>query len=447
MRGVAYAAKERGLEVTGTDEGAYPPGSDWLDKHRITWWKTPGKKHLEGVDRVIISGHIQPDHPELVEAQSKGIKVESFPEFIAELTKEARRIVIAGTHGKTTTTSLVTWLLESAGRKPDYLVGIKPHNFESSVRMDDSDVAVIEGDEYRASQLDTRSKFDYYRPDVLVVTSIEMDHPDFFTGIEDIKGRFKRLIQGIPSDGHLIYHQDDETVRSTVQQAAHHLATDGYGGIQAEWHAEDVDYHADGLSLTVWRGKTSQGRLTVPLYGRHNVLNSLAATAAVLSVGMTMAEVVSGAKDFKGASRRFERVTAPGAAVSVIDDYAHHPTEVSTTIDAAKLHFPGRVIAVFRPHTYSRIKELLNEYRQAFSEADTAFIAPIEGARETDTSETISGDDIARGAGEQVSYLAERPALVEAITGAVRPGDTVLCMTVNGYDNLAQELAVTQNKT
>lgn len=446
MRGVAYAAQLEGAKVTGTDEGAYPPGSNWLDEHGIVWWKTPDVAHLSGVDKVVISGGVRPDHPELMKAQSDGIPVQSFPEYVAEQTAHARRIVVAGTHGKTTTTSLVTWLLEHAGQAPDYLIGITPHNFASSVRLQHAGIAVLEGDEYRASQLDSRSKFDYYRPDILIVTSIEMDHPDFFSGIEDIVRRFKHLIQGLPEDGRLIYCRDDANVQSTIRQAGCLVPVESYGIRRADWSASDISYHPEGLRFVIRRQGERAGSVSVPLFGQHNVLNTLAAAAAATAAGLGMDEIVEAAASFKGASRRFQQVSPPGAAVTVIDDYAHHPSEVATTIEAAKLHFKGRVITVFRPHTFSRTKELLADYRRAFIQADISFIGSIEGAREAHLVETVSGADIADGAGEHVRYVPERAALARAVSEAACPGDVVLSMTVNGYDNLAEELAVTLNK-
>lgn len=439
MRGVALAARDLGHEVTGTDEGAYPPGSDWLDEQGFTWWQQPNLAHLKGVHEIIVSGHTQPDHPELLAASQQGIPVRSFPELIAELTKKGRRIVVAGTHGKTTTTSLITWLLESAGRKPDFLIGIKPHNFESSVRLAGGKVAVIEGDEYRASQLDTLSKFAFYQPTVAVVTSIEMDHPDFFRDLGDITGRFREFIGTVPADGAVYYWQGSPVVREAVEGVTARVA--GYDFAEAEWWADNVRYEPAGLRFTLMHHTEAVAELAVPLYGAHNVLNATAASAVALGEGMTVEELGHGMVTFKGASRRFERVTPEDAPITVLDDYAHHPTEVKTTIEAAKLHFGGRVIAIFRPHTYSRTKKLLKEYQGAFGAADEAFIAEIEAAREAKKAQTVSGADIAAKAGREVRYEPDRRALVEAIVAAAKPGDTILCMSVNGYEDLAQELA------
>lgn len=439
MRGVADAALRLGHTVTGTDEGAYPPGSDWLDERGITWWRKAAAAHLDGVDRIIISGHVPTDHPELAVARQRHLPILSFAELVAELTASARRIVVAGTHGKTTTTSLITWIFEFAGRKPDFLIGIQPHNFDSSVRLAGSGLAVIEGDEYRASQLDDASKFAYYRPDELVVTSLELDHPDFFTDLADISGRFASLINGLPAGGTLYYWRGSEAVRELAEPAPG--ARVSYDFVEADWWADDVRFKATGLRFRLHHHREDFGELRLPLYGRHNVLNALAAAAVTLGSGVSFADLAEALRTFRGASRRFQPVGPASAAVRVIDDYAHHPTEVATTVEAAKLHFPGRVIAVFRPHTYSRTEKLLKEYQSAFDHADRSFIAEIEAAREYRTSHRVSGADIADGAAGDVRYEPDRAALLTEVAAAAEPGDTVLCMSVNGYEGFAEELA------
>ncbi|MBW3538519.1 UDP-N-acetylmuramate:L-alanyl-gamma-D-glutamyl-meso-diaminopimelate ligase [Candidatus Parcubacteria bacterium] len=452
MRGIALACQRLGYRVTGTDETAYPPGSDWLDRQGMKWWRMSDPAHVQGATQVIISGHIAGGHPELAEARRLRLPVRSFAELIGELAASQRRIVVAGTHGKTTTTSLIAWLLESAGRQPDFLAGIQPNNFDTSVRLAlagpgtgrAGGVMVIEGDEYRASQLDERSKFAFYEPDVLVLTSIEMDHPDLFKDIAEIKQRFEQLAGGLPPDGRLYYWAESALVREVGSQAS--APGMSYGLSRGDWQAHAVTYTPAGTEFDLFRGGDLLGRLNVPLYGQHNVLNSLAAVAVAMGEGVTLEQIAEGLAGFKGASRRFERVPGQGAAVTVIDDYAHHPTEVKTTIEAVRLHFKGaersgRVIAVFRPHTYSRTLALLPQYQAAFAAADRVFIAEIEGAREQHLAASVNGVDVARAAGEHAAYEPDRAKLMEAVLAAAGPGDTVLCMSVNGYDGFAQEVA------
>lgn len=435
MAGVALAASKLGYKVTGTDEGAYPPMSNWLTKQGITYWTEPDATHLEGVTMLVLGGGVKPHHPELMAAQDQKIEIKSYPELVSELLGKARRIVVTGTHGKTTTTSLITWILESAGKKPDYLIGIKPHNFDASVRLEGAKLAVLEGDEYRSSQLDARSKFSHYKPDVAIITAIEHDHPDLFPDLASVVDRFEGLVKGLPEDGQLIYCNNFDIVRGVAAQSS--APSESYSE-EADWEPHNVVFDEAGIHFDlVGKGETL-GRLDVPMYGEHNVLNAVAAAAACLGEGVTFEALTKACKRFKGASRRFERVSKKDAKITVIDDYAHHPTEAETTIDAVKKHFDGRVIAIFRPHTYSRTLGLLAEYQRAFDDADLAIICEIEGAREGHLEGEVSGADLAKGA--NAVYLDDRDAIIKRVISEVKPGDVVLCMTVNGYHELAEEL-------
>ncbi len=438
MSGLAAALVQLGYEVTGTDPGAYPPASDWLDAQGIRWWRKPDPAHVEEVDTVIISSGTPADDVEVVAAGKHRIPVVPYAEFLGELAANKRRIVVAGTHGKTTTTSLIAWLLETAGQSPDFLVGITPRNFTASVRLSDTPLIVLEGDEYKASSMDSRSKFMYYRPDVLVATSLELDHPDVFPDVAAVRERFNELINGMPDDGRLLYAADASELAAIAKAATVPHEAYGEGG---DWQPAGVRFEPTGIAFDLHHNGKYAGHFAAPLYGRHNVANVTAAVAVALREGVNAETIQQGLAGFLGASRRFQVVSAPDAAVTVIDDYAHHPTEIATTIEAAKLHFGRRVLAVVRPHTYSRVQKLLAEYRQALAGADRAFVAEIEGAREKTAAATVSGGDVAEDAGSHVVYEPDRTHLVQAVVRAAKPGDIIISMTVGGYDGLAAELA------
>jgi UDP-N-acetylmuramate-alanine ligase len=415
MRGIALAASAAGNTVSGLDETAGPPGSDWLDEQGITWTRTPGPQLLDGVDAVIISGGLPADYPLLKTAQERGIRIMSFAQYLGDFTAGKHVIAVSGTHGKTTTTSLITWLLESAGRRPDYLIGIRPFNFDSSARLTGASAFVVEGDEYIASNLDRKSKIEYYHPDTLVLTSVEHDHPDVFPTLASVVERFKAVVAALPPDGHLIAWAANKTVARVAESARCQVTTYGLGLL---------------------------GRIAVPLYGKHNILNALAATAVALKEGLTMEQIIAGAASFRGAYRRFNLITEPEAPVTIVDDYAHHPTEVATTLEAAKLHFGGRrVVAVFRPHTYSRTEALLDEYRAAFGSADLVYITGIEAARERGQDHHVSGQDITAALPMPALFVSDRAELLRRLERNTKSGDVVVCMSVSGYDDLAGELA------
>ncbi len=439
IRGVALAAQKLGYEVSGTDETAYPPGSDWLNARDLRWWREADTAHLKTVDTLVLSGGSKPDHPLIEYALDRGLRVTSFAELAGQLAADKHRIAVSGTHGKTTTTSMIAWLLESAHRTPDFLIGIQPHNFDTSVRITDSPVMVFEADEYSSSQVDKQPKFNYYKPDVLIITSIEMDHPDVFKDLAEIKACFSRLARGVPSSGRILCWDGlvgaGEVLEHAVAPVERYGLSDG-----AEWRAVNIRFEPAGLRYVVqWKARVL-GELFVPLYGLHNVLNSLAATAVAVGEGMSFEQIKTGFETFLGASRRFERVSEPGAAITIIDDYAHHPTEVAATIAAAKRHTDGRVLAIFRPHTHSRTQSLLAEYRLAFAEADEAWVVDIEGAREAHLEGTVSSKDIVDGAIGNVHYAPDRETLLADVKKAAMPGDIVLAMTVSGYDKLVNEL-------
>jgi UDP-N-acetylmuramate--alanine ligase len=446
MRGVALAALRRGNTVSGLDENAVPPGSDWLDEHGIVWSRTPDPQHLDLVDVVIISGGLPADYPMLEEARRRHIRIISFAEYLGDLTTGKHVITVSGTHGKTTTTALITWLLDSAGRHPDYLIGIRPFNFDSSARLSGADTFVVEGDEYEASTIDGKSKVQYYHPDVLVLTSVEHDHPDIFPTFASVVDRFTEVIAGLPKTGRLIAWAANKTVAKVAAAAPCPVIT--YGLETGDYTPRDIAYQATGVEFDVENGpKGIMGRVAVPLYGKHNVLNVLAATAVALGEGLTMEQIIAGAANFRGAYRRFNLLTEPEATVTVVDDYAHHPTEVATTLEAAKLHFAGRrIVAVFRPHTYSRTAALLEEYRRSFDSADLVYITDIEAAREAGHNPSgVSGLDITKALSSAALYTPDRADLIRRIKLDSKPGDVVVCMSVSGHNNLAEELAQALN--
>jgi UDP-N-acetylmuramate--L-alanine ligase len=442
MRGLALAAKRAGYAVTGLDENAFPPGSDWLTKHDIAWTNIPDFKLFESFDEIVLNAQYPADYPFIVEAQRRGVPIISFPDFLGQVTKMKHVIAVGGTHGKTTTTAFITWLLESAGRHPDFLIGIQPFNFDASARLDGSDVVVIEGDEYKASNLDPHPKLDYYHPDVLVLTSVEMDHPDMFRDLAHVVDSFQAIVVRLPKSGRLYAWADDPTVSEVASHAS--APVTAYGLEQGTVRARSIAYMPTGIEFDLEIDGAILGRLAVPLYGRHNILNSLAAVSVALGEGLTFDQVTVGAGTFKGAYRRFNVLTAPSAPITVIDDYAHHPTEVAATIEAAKLHFPGRrLIAVFRPHTYSRTRTLLAEFQAAFELADVSYITDVESAREALSDATVSGNDVASGIPGVAHFVPGRSDLLGQLLHAAESCDVILCMSVSGYDKFADELAQT----
>ena len=441
MRGLALSARELGFQVTGFDPTAVPPGSEWLDEHDLQWWRAFDPAQLDGVTAVIITGaHVSDTAPSIVEARRRKLPIKSYAQLFGELTEGKHVIDVAGTHGKTTTTSLIAWLLESAGQHPDFLIGIKPFNFDLSVRLTGSGVVVAEGDEYRASPLETKSKVQYHHPDTLVLTSIEHDHPDFFPDLKAVMDRFREIVAALPKNGRLVAWAESQTVVEVAKSSAAPVTT--YGLSTGDYTARNIAYLPTGVEFDIENHSGPIGRFATTLYGKHNVLNSLAAAAAAISEGLTIEQIIAGGATFKGSYRRFNVMGPVESPITVVDDYGHHPSEVATNLEAAKLHFPGRrVVAIVRPHTYSRTKALLHEWQQAFGSADLVYITDIEGAREAGTEHTVSGNDIVQALTMPAIYTPTRDELVAHVRKDAKPGDVIICFTVSGYDQLAEDLA------
>jgi UDP-N-acetylmuramate: L-alanyl-gamma-D-glutamyl-meso-diaminopimelate ligase len=274
MRGLALASRDLGYTITGLDEPATDPGASWVTQQGIKWTRDFQPEYLDGVTSVIVTGaHVSDTAPVVVEARRRNIAIKSFAQLVGELTAKAHVIAVGGTHGKTTTTSLITWLLESAGRRPDYLVGIRPFNFDTSVRLTGASLAVVEGDEYRASPLETKSKLQYLHPNTLVITNVEMDHPDFFPSLDAVENRFTEIIQSLPPEGRLIICADNATALKLSKAAPCTVVTYGLEHA-ADYTARNVAYLPAGIEFDVEAYGHNLGRVAIPLFGRHNVQNN-----------------------------------------------------------------------------------------------------------------------------------------------------------------------------
>jgi UDP-N-acetylmuramate--L-alanine ligase len=439
MSGLAVAAKHKGYIVTGVAVGAYPPATDALEEAGIHFYPTYDKSHIQQNMTVILGNGIAVDNEELLESQRLKLNIQSFPELLEDWTAHQDRIVVAGTHGKTTTTTMIAWLLQSAGREVDFMTGMASHDFAVSVRHQGAPVVVIEGDEYATSNLNRRSKFEYYHPQTLVITSLEWDHPDLFPTFDLLRQRFEQLVASLPTDGLLVANADDSQVMALAQHAPCKVITFSTQGI-ADYQAKNILFEPHQTRFTWWQKGQDRGEFTISLAGVHNVANVLAALAAVDAMQLPVAFIAKGLLSFVGAKRRFEVVGVING-VTIIDDYAHHPTEVAATLAAARLRYPGaRVWAFFTPHTYSRTSALLTSYATAFISADFVLLSEVEAAREVKQLGDVGMADVLAQLPKQtaqVHYLVDPPQARQLLVENVSEGDVVVCMSVSGANNLA----------
>jgi UDP-N-acetylmuramate--alanine ligase len=385
-------------------------------------------EYVGDADLVVISSAIAEDNPEVVEAKRRGIPVVKREQFLGELTAGKTTIAIAGTHGKTTTSAMIAWTLYEAGLEPTFIVGGVLQNLGTNARAGTGPHFVIEADEYDQAFLGLR-------PDIAVVTALEHDHPDCYPTFEEMRGAFARFVTRLVGGGLLIICGEDIETRELGAIAGDKGArVETYGLDPAcNWRAEGVQL-GNSAAFEIWHNRKHLGTCALQVPGRHNVLNALAALAAGDGVGLDFGIAAAALTRFRGTERRFE-VKGQVAGVTVVDDYAHHPTEIVATLAAARLKYPGRPIwAVFQPHTYSRTAALLDDFTRAFDGADHVLVTSIYAAREKNSLGVSGKDLVARMNHADVRYVATLQDAAATLLDRVQPGDVVLTLGAgDGY--------------
>jgi len=445
VSGLALVARQLGNEVTGSDEDAYPPTTDlltqagikWVDGHaaaNITRWGKP--------DLVVQGNQVRDGNPETEAARRHRIRLVSEAEYWGELAADRFRIVVAGSAGKTTTASLIAWILRTAGRNPGFRLGMTARDLGSAAAWGSGREFVFEGDEYTSAVFDPRPKFLHFAPQLAVLTNIDWDHPDVFPDPAAYEAVFRQLLEYLGPEDRLIANSDDPTVRRLLSRTRANVETYGLRG-GADWQGRDVQIEGDGMRFTAWHERKVLAVVTTRLPGEHNAANALAALAAAVRIGVPVSVAVDAIGKFQGVSRRFE-VRGQVRGVTLVDDYAHNPAKVRATLQAAQDRFhPGRVLACFVPHTYSRTKSLLDAYADAFQGCALVVIGPIEPARERHLAHTVSSHDLAaviRGVDEVVTADSARSAAYK-LASAARAGDVIVYMSVRGFEDVIAKTA------
>ena len=443
MASLAGMLQSRGYEVGGSDEHVYPPMSTYLESLRIPVLEGYTREHLETFrpDLVVIGNVAARTNAEAAATLEMDLPYTSMPEAIYELfIKEKHSIVVTGTHGKTTTTSLMAWVLEAAGRDTSMVVGGIPLNFNQNFKLGNGPEFVIEGDEYNTSFFDKGPKFLHYGANTLIVNNIEFDHADIYADLNAIIDAFRKGVQQVASTDTIIANGDDANVATIRADARGRWITFGSDARHTIAFA-DAEYTPDATSFTAkWEG-TDWFRFRTTLSGKHNVLNALAVIAAARLRGLDADQIQKGLGTFKGIKRRME-VRGVVRDVTVIDDFAHHPTAIATTLNGARRRYPGqRLWALFEPRSISSSrKEFEAGYIDAFHEADRVVIGPIF---HRDRYETRYGLDKMMSVPEIVSKLnadgipAEQINDIEQIAALVgreaKPHDVVVVMSSGAF--------------
>jgi UDP-N-acetylmuramate: L-alanyl-gamma-D-glutamyl-meso-diaminopimelate ligase len=447
MATLAAMLKRKGYDVQGSDQGVYPPMSDFLATEGIRTLVGYKAEHISGdLDLVVVGNAISRGNAELEEVLDRKIRYCSLPEAIREhFLWGARSIVIAGTHGKTTTTSLTGWVLTHGGADPSVLVGGIARNFGehgSSYRMGRGRDFVIEGDEYDSAFFDKTAKFLKYLPDIAVVNNVEFDHADIYADFEAVKLAFRRLVNLVPRGGLLLIGADSPAACALAPKAVSRVQTFGTG-TDVDWQAHDLEPASAATRFHVRRGGSPFGSFELPLVGAYNVRNALAAIAIAAEVGISPERIAEGLRTFAGVKRRLE-VVGIADGVTVYDDFAHHPTAVAETLTGLRASNPdARIWAVFEPRSASSCRRVFqDDFASAFAGADEILIAPIFRSTLPD-EERLSVPQLVRdlhARGQSARQAESIDDIVSGIVDAHRSGDLVVLMSNGGFGGIHQKL-------
>ncbi|MEO6221675.1 MAG: UDP-N-acetylmuramate:L-alanyl-gamma-D-glutamyl-meso-diaminopimelate ligase [Vicinamibacterales bacterium] len=446
MATLAAMLKARGFDVQGSDHGIYPPMSEFLAREQIRTFDGYDAANITGdIDLVVIGNAVSRGNPELETVLDRKVRYCSLPEAIRDqFLWDRHSIVIAGTHGKTTTTSMAAWLLTTAGEDPSLLVGGIASNFDGSFRLGSGRDFVIEGDEYDSAFFDKTAKFLKYLPDIAVIGNIEYDHADIYPDMEALRVAFRRLINLIPRNGLLLLGADCPECQKLAVVSRSPVETFGFSE-GADWRAAAMESDGSLTRFLVTYRTERLGHFEVPLSGAHNVRNALAALAVGKAAGVSPDRMREGLKGFQGVRRRLEK-RGEARGVAVFDDFAHHPTAILETIRAVKLSYPNRrVWAVFEPRSATACRKIFqDDFIRAFHEsgADQVVLAAVFRASLPE-AERLSVAAIVeelkkRGVGARTLPGADE--IVEAIAAEATDGDIVVIMSNGGFDDIHTKL-------
>ena len=447
MATLAAMLKRKGLDVRGSDADVYPPMSDFLAAEGIPVFSGYRAEQItHELDLVVVGNAISRGNPELEEVLDRKIRYCSLPEAIREhFLWGARSIVLAGTHGKTTTTSLTGWVLAHAGVDPSVLVGGIARNFGeggSSYRMGQGRDFVIEGDEYDSAFFDKTAKFLKYLPDIAVINNVEFDHADIYADMDAITTAFARLVRLVPRRGLLLVGGDSPAALALVDRAVSRVQTFGTtAGL--DWQAHDLVAGPAGTRFHVRRHGSPFGEFDVPLLGAHNVRNALAAIAVATEVGIDDMRIREGLRLFAGVKRRLE-VIGVADGVTVYDDFAHHPTAVAETLNGLRASHPdARIWAVFEPRSASSCRRIFqDDFARAFAAADQVLIAPVFRSTLPE-AERLSVPQLIcdlHDAGQQAHAPASVDEIVATLVREHQAGDLVVLMSNGGFGGIHKRL-------
>jgi UDP-N-acetylmuramate: L-alanyl-gamma-D-glutamyl-meso-diaminopimelate ligase len=440
MGSVASALRERGFRITGSDENVYPPMSIFLQKKGIALTEGYRAENIPAdVDVVVIGNAIKRGNPEVEAVLNRRLFYLSLPEVLKNYFLRGRHnLVVTGTHGKTTTTALLAWIMEKAGRKPGYLIGGLPKNLGQGARLNDSKFFVVEGDEYDTAFFDKRSKFIHYLPELVIVNNIEFDHADIFNNLDEIKLSFRRLLNIVPKNGMVVLNGDDANCVQVAKDCLAQMIEVGFSKNCAQ-RIRDVAYSSRGS-----RFKLGAETFEVPLIGEFNVRNAAMAATAARFYEVPKTKIDNALKSFSGVARRQE-VRGEAGGVKVIDDFGHHPTAIAYTLQALRHRYRGhRIWAIFEPRTNTTRRAVFQQQLpDALKVADGVFISQVARLEQIPEEERLNPEAVVTAiakAGRPAFYEENADAIVDRIVPMLRRQDIVAVFSNGGFDNLHEKL-------
>jgi UDP-N-acetylmuramate: L-alanyl-gamma-D-glutamyl-meso-diaminopimelate ligase len=440
MGSVAAALGERGFRVTGSDENVYPPMSIFLEKKGIALTEGyRGENIPANVDVVVIGNAIKRGNPEVEAVLNRKLFYLSLPEVLKNYFLRGRHnLVVTGTHGKTTTTALLAWIMEKSGRKPGYLIGGLPKNFGQGARLNDSKFFVVEGDEYDTAFFDKRSKFIHYLPELVIVNNIEFDHADIFNNLDEIKLSFRRLLNIVPQNGMVVLNGDDANCVQVAKDCLAQMIEVGFSKNCAQ-RIRDVVYSSGRSSF-----KLGEETFEVPLIGEFNVRNAAMAATAARFYEVPKTKIDNALKTFSGVARRQE-MRGEARGVKVIDDFGHHPTAIANTLLALRHRYRGhRIWAIFEPRTNTTRRAVFQQQLpEALKLADGIFIAQVAKLEQIPEKERLNPEavvDAIAKAGHPAFYEENADAIVDRMVPMLRRQDIVVVFSNGGFDNIHEKL-------
>src|SRR5438874_9349831 len=411
MGSVAAALRERGFVVTGSDENVYPPMSTFLESKGVALSSGYRPENLpDDADVIVIGNAMKRGNPEVEAVLNRKLLYLSLPEVLKTLFLRGRHnLVVTGTHGKTTTTALLAWIMETAGRNPGYLIGGIPKNFGEGARLNNSKYFVIEGDEYDTAFFDKRSKFVHYLPELVIVNNVEFDHADIFNNLDEIKLSFRRLLNIVPQNGMVVVNGDDRNAVDVAKHCLAQMVEVGFSKNCAQ-RIREVSYSA-GVS----RFKVGEDIFEIPLIGEFNVRNAAMAATAARFYDVPKTKVDNAFQSFSGIARRQE-VRGEARGVKVIDDFGHHPTAIAHTMQALRHRYPGhRIWAVFEPRSNTTRRAVFQErLSDALKAADGVFISQVAKLEQIPENERLNPEAVVNAIQE-----SGRPAFYEENADAI----------------------------